>query len=103
MFALFDTGVIRGTKPVVEQRVLCFDHADGENVAAPGGLSNMMEVKVFRSNGRKRILPELKPFQGVSSVLREDNQKAPRPTVAGGGIAYVWSLCLKMQPGEKAC
>ena len=66
MFGLFDSGHSVAKKPSVERRILCFG-PESRNVGlhSLGNLSDVMEVKVFRSKGRKRITPQIQELQNL--------------------------------------
>ncbi|KAL9123668.1 MAG: hypothetical protein Q9217_006922 [Psora testacea] len=89
MFGLYDTGLTMGKKPVLEQRVLCFAQAETYGDHAPGSLSDVMEIKVFRSKGRERVVPEPKSFEEPSSGPGDGNQHASREIIASRGIDLV--------------
>ncbi|KAL9639943.1 MAG: hypothetical protein Q9164_000612, partial [Protoblastenia rupestris] len=89
MFGLYDTGITRGKKPVIEHRVLCFTPLRAEDDVAPNSLSNVMEIRVFRAKGRKRVSPELRPFHGPPSDAKDGKQKAPRQNAMSDGIDLV--------------
>lgn len=87
MFGLFkpdrSSGLAKGA--AVQRRVLCFgsDIAGLDNRALDN-LSNVMEIKVFRSKGRKRIKPDVPTLQsaGISPII--DRKRSLRQ--AAGGI-----------------
>ncbi|KAL9101786.1 MAG: hypothetical protein Q9163_002982 [Psora crenata] len=89
MFGLYDTGFTKGNKPVVERRALCFADAGGHADGPPGSLSNVMEVRVFRSKGRKRVSPELKCFRERLTSPGHGSQTASRRIAAADGIDLV--------------
>lgn len=63
MFGCFDSGQGLTNTPLVQRRVLCFGSQSGEaNTSSLDTLKDVMEIKVFRSKGRKRIKPELREF-----------------------------------------
>lgn len=87
MFGLFkpdrSSGLIKGAS--LQRRVLCFgpDIAGLDNRALDH-LSDVMEIKVFRSKGRKRIKPDLQTLQSVSMSPGIDRKKSQQQ--AAGGI-----------------
>ena len=87
MFGLFKpartSGLAKGTS--LERRVLCFcpdsgpiDHPTQDN------LSDVMEIKVFRSKARKRIMPEAKTVQSAGVFPNLDKQRSSEQQAAGG-------------------
>lgn len=86
MFGLFKPGRSSGLAKgaTLQRRVLCFgsDIASVDNHALHN-LSDVMEIKVFRSKGRKRMRPDLQTLQSVgipSGIDRKKSQQQP----AGG-------------------
>ena len=81
MFGLFDSTQGFGTlrQSLFERRVLCFS-SDAETVQSevPDSLSDVMEIKVFRSKGRKRIEPELQEYQSSPGVQHSDKKGTQR-------------------------
>ena len=59
MFALCDSGEMRNGLPALERRVLCFKSEIG---ISKTGYGDVMEMRVYRSRGRKRIPPVVEPF-----------------------------------------
>ena len=86
MFGLFERIQIDGNvrKSYFERRLLCFGSED-ESVQneIPKSLSGLMEIKVFRSNGRKRIEPEIKDYQSSLGVQHSDKKGTKRRTDDG--------------------
>lgn len=86
MFGLFKpdrcSGLAKGA--TLQRRSLCFgpDIADLDNRALCN-LSDVMEIKVFRSKGRKRIKPDVQTLQsvGISPTIEK---KRSRQQAAGG-------------------
>lgn len=68
MFAMSDSGQSWKGQPVIERRAMCFESP--EEAASPVHASNsfedVMELKVYRSKGRKRIQPILESL-GLAS------------------------------------
>ena len=87
MFGLFkpgrSSGVAKGSN--LQRRVLCFgpDIVDPDN-RGHDNLSDVMEIKVFRSKGRKRIKPDMQPLQSVG--ISPSIDKKGSQLQAGGGI-----------------
>lgn len=89
MFGLFDPGPSSSKLSQIERRVLCFAPENNNgNQLTSDNLSDVLEVKVFRSKGRKRMAPELKDFRSVSGVTNVDRNKSQRHS-SGNGIKYV--------------
>ena len=87
MFGLFTPSRISGLAKgaVLERRVLCFCPDIGHlDHPAQNSLSDVMEVRVFRSKGRKRIKPEAKTLQSVGIPPNFDRKKSPMQQAAGG-------------------
>lgn len=86
MFGLFkadrSSGLVKGAS--LQRRVLCFgsDIAGIDNRALDH-LSDVMEIKVFRSKGRKRIKPDSQSIQSVGMSPSIDRKKS-RQQAAGG-------------------
>ena len=88
MFGLFKprrtSGLAKGA--TMERRVLCFCPDIGPiGYPASDNLSDVMEVKVFRSKARKRIQPEVNPLQSAGISPSLDKKPSPQQR-AGGGI-----------------
>ena len=69
MFAMFESGEISMGNPVLERRALSFG-----TETASAAEANFMEIKVYRSKGRKRIEPRVQDFgelvgQGVKNKI----------------------------------
>ena len=81
MFGIFERIQIERNvrKSFFERRVLCFGTED-ESVQneVPDSLSGLMEIKVFRSSGRKRIEPEIQDYQSSLGVQRSDKKGTKR-------------------------
>lgn len=76
MFAMFDSGEIWMGRPTIEMRALCFG-SEPEKAAKPhpNGLEDVMEIKVYRSKGRKRIPPQVQNFRDMSSMAARKSSK----------------------------
>lgn len=87
MFGLYKSvqgqGFIR--QAFIERRVLCFSpEAVDTGKFASDNLRDVMEIKVFRSKGRKRISPDIQEYQSPPSVQHVDKKGAQQQ--AGAGI-----------------
>ena len=91
MFGLFKPARTSGLAKydTLERRVLCFrpdiaglDHSPLDN------LSDVMEIRVFRSKARKRIRPEAQKLQSTAMPPNLDRKRSPQQQ-ATGGIKYV--------------
>ena len=91
MFGLFKPDRTSGLAKCadLERRVLCFrpditglDHPPLDN------LSDVMEIRVFRSKARMRIRPEVQTLQSTGMPLNIDRKRSPTQQ-ATGGIKYV--------------
>ena len=84
MFGLFrlhrSSGLAKGVS--LERRVLCFCPDIPRPV--PDSLSDVMEVRVFRSKARKRIKPEARTLQSAGIIPESDKKKHPQQQAAGG-------------------
>ena len=81
MFGLYASPDGRG----VERRVLTFGPAsDGESV--PGSLEDFMEVRVYRSRGRRRVIPEVNEYQITGMQGSVSGSKKMAPVYRGDGI-----------------
>lgn len=83
MFGLFASGRSLSKSAEVERRVLCFgseSESAFNGTDPPPSLEDVMEVKVFRSKGRKRIAAEVKGYQPVPSHGPVgETRKGPQP------------------------
>ncbi len=83
MFGLYDSGEVYFGQRVVEKRILSFSSENGlvadNTVDDP---KKVMEVKVFRSKGRKRIQPHVEDFH---NVVAAKTSTMWRPQQHGGG------------------
>lgn len=85
MFGLFNTGKIFSSQRAVEKRVLCFASNDGNaQHNTVESLGDVMEIRVFRSKGRKRVRPTIEDSRKVPAAVKLVN-KAPQK-LNGGGI-----------------
>ena len=86
MFGLFDSGKTSPKRPVLQRRALCFAAEDDDDAAkyAADNLDQVMEVRVFRSRGRKRIRPEIGEY--VESERKQANDQRQAGQQTGGGI-----------------
>lgn len=89
MFGLFASSVggANVKQSMIERRVLCFAPETGD-IAKFGSdnLGEVMEIKVFRSKGRKRVQPDLQEYQSRPGTLHFDKKGAQQQ--AKGGIKY---------------
>lgn len=60
MFALYESNETRIGKPAPERRVLCFGSESG---SPKSGFGDVMELRVYRSKGRKKTQPIVEPFR----------------------------------------
>lgn len=68
MFAMFDSGEMYRGQPLLERRALSF----GTETASAAD-TNFMEIKVYRSRGRKRIGPQVQNFREMSGPSVKKN------------------------------
>ena len=81
MFGLYASPDGRG----VERRVLTFGPAsDGESV--PGTLEDFMEVRVYRSRRRRRVVPVVNEHQGSGFQGPANGSKKMAQAYRGDGI-----------------
>lgn len=79
MFGIFNSGQIYENNPksFFERRVLCFSPVGGSvQSKVLDSLNDVIEIKVFRSKGRKRIRPELVKYQSSPGVQRSEKKGA---------------------------
>lgn len=88
MFGLYQAMKGSIKLPDVERRALVFGPPAQGQDCIPDSLDDVMEVKVFRSNGRKSILPILSAAPSVS-MGRSNRMKSSVQQSSGGGIEYV--------------
>ena len=79
MYTLSLTPTVIG-KPVYERQAFCFGKA-GQQRQPKGAMDDVMEVRVFRSKGRKRIVPEPQPvpqsLSGISAQCLPNQPSGP--------------------------
>ena len=78
MFGLFASQGVDKGKGSVEKRVLCFSSQDAsEQSTGSDPLGDVLEVKVYRSKGRKRIKSQVQDFKkfGIGNNLIRDSTK----------------------------
>ncbi len=86
MFGLFKPSHTSGLakEATLQRRVLCFGpDIGGLDNRALDNLGDVMEIKVFRSKGRKRIKPDVQKLQSIGNSLSIDRKGSPQQ-VAGG-------------------
>ncbi len=86
MFGLFKPSRTSGLtkEATLQRRVLCFGpDIGGLDNRALDNLGDVMEIKVFRSKGRKRIKPDVQKLQSIGNSLSID-RKGSQQQVAGG-------------------
>ena len=81
MFGLYACPGKRGT----ERRVLAFGPPSDEG-RLPGMLDDFMEVRVYRSKGRRRVTPEVKEYQGAGMRRSRGGSKKMAPSYRGDGV-----------------
>ena len=91
MFGLFKpartSGLAKST--TLERRVLCFGpDIAGLNHRPLDNLGDVMEIRVFRSKARKRVIPEVQTLQSTGIPPNLDRRRSPQQQ-ATGGIKYV--------------
>lgn len=69
MFALYRSSEARMGLPSSEKRVLCFGSDSG---SPKSGFGHFMELKVYRSKGRKKTPPIVEPFRNASNRNGKD-------------------------------
>ena len=91
MFGLFSPGPSPFPHSEIERRALCFgpNHSNS-SVFTWDNLNDVLEVKVFRSKGRKKIAPKLEEFQNLAGKANVDKNKSQLHS-SGNGIKYVLS------------
>ena len=82
MFGLYDSGESWMGESGVERRILCFGRGakPGENMAAD--LEDIMEIKIYRARGRKRIKPRVDDFHDLIGGT-EGALKSSKPNSIG--------------------
>lgn len=88
MFGIFDSSVggANVKQSMIERRVLCFApdaEAGGIGQMEWNNLNEVMEIRVFRSKGRKRVEPVLQEYQSRPGVPHVD-KKGAQQTAKGG-------------------
>lgn len=90
MFGLYDSGAVFFGQRVIEKRILSFSNENGfvpdHTVDDP---KDVMEVKVFRAKGRKRIKPAVEVFHNIVAA-KNSTMKSPHQ-LGGGGIRQATS------------
>ncbi len=90
MFGLYDSGAVFFGQRVIEKRTLSFSNENGfvpdHTVDDP---KDVMEVKVFRAKGRKRIKPAVEDFHNIVAA-KNSTMKSPHQ-LGGGGIRQATS------------
>ena len=86
MFGLYDS--VQGRdfirQALIERRVLCFSpEAVDTGKFASDNLGDVMEIKVFRSKGRKRISPDIQEYQSSPSAQHVDKKGTQQQAGAG--------------------
>ena len=87
MFGLFKPGRTSSlTKSAtLERRVLCFSPAvTALDHVALDDLSDVMEIKVFRSKARKRFKPEVRTLQSTGISPNLGRKRSTQQQAAGG-------------------
>ncbi|KAL8988722.1 MAG: hypothetical protein Q9177_002248 [Variospora cf. flavescens] len=74
-YGLFDSGDRWMGEPGVDVRAFTFACGTSTRYAMHGIPGQMMEVRVYRSRGRKRTRPELEDFKAI--IARSGNQSQP--------------------------
>lgn len=69
MFALYESSEARMGLPLSEKRILCFGSDSG---SPKSGFGHFMELKVYRSKGRKKTQPIVEPFRNASNRNGKD-------------------------------
>ena len=89
MFGLYDAGPTPFKDNQIERRVLCFgpDRGHGDK-SSMDNLDDVMEIKVFRSKGRRRAAPAIEEFHSLSGKIPTNRNKSQLHS-SGNGIKYV--------------
>ena len=72
MFGLFTSRKVRNGRRAVEKRVLCFSSQETSGQSTDEDpLSDVVEIRVYRSKGRKRVEPQVQVFEklGIGKSL----------------------------------
>lgn len=76
MFGLFSPGPRAFKHSLVERRALFFGtHDERVDTLTLDSLNDVMEIKVFRSRGRRRIDPEVQDFHELSGEANSKSQQ----------------------------
>lgn len=92
MFAMSDSIQSWMGQPVIERRAMCFVSPEeaASTVHASNNFETFMELKVYRSKGRKRIQPILESLGlasgGINKPLRESLEDLGAVASASGEI-----------------
>ena len=88
-FGLFHPGPSPFPHSEIERRVFCFEPnpSHGSNFTVDN-LNDVLEVRVFRSKGRKQIAPQLPDFQSLPGRSNIDRNRSQLHS-SGNGIKYV--------------
>lgn len=81
MLGLYCTSENRLSNPAIEKRVFCFASEDS---SSRNRLGDVMEVRVYRARGRKRIWPELVELKETSR--RGNGQGRSGQRCSGSGV-----------------
>ena len=82
MFGVFDGGRNEKGSKKLERRVLSFAGIDDKVRAKEAAFGNMMELKVYRSRGRRRVKPEVENFGNAAVGTDVVSKKQAK----GGGV-----------------
>ena len=86
VFGLFDASPSPFQKAPIRRRVLCFGpETENGNKHASNNLGDVIEVRVFRSKGRKRIKPEFNDSLSATGKQQDDKGKSQQ-RLSGNGI-----------------
>ena len=88
MFGIFDAG--RNEKGVkkFEKRVLSFSAGSELERLNRTTHGDVMELKVYRSKGRKRVKPEIDGFRDAQPEIEKLENEAVSEKTANGGVRY---------------
>ena len=81
-------GLFAGRGKRVERRLLCFGPVNDGDESPVGGLGDVMEVRVFRAKGQKRIVPEVERFDKISNLRDAGRRGMRQDLVEAGGVRY---------------
>ena len=82
MFGMFASPGARG----IERRSLAFGPRREDGDPLPGLMDDVMEVRVFRSKGRYRVVPEVKEYQPAVVQNASGSSKKVASGFRGDGI-----------------